>query len=89
MELRDELWKMIDELPDGELPSVADFLGYLQAKREKMTAPVPDAESRTWLDAPFAPALEPFDWGPEGEPDGEPVYWDPKHGTYVVGEAGQ
>lgn len=77
-------------LGPGDLAEAADFIGYLKAKRERLaTPPEPDAESRAWLDAPLAPPLEPFDWGPEGEPEGEPVRWDPEQGAYVVGEAGR
>lgn len=45
------------------------------------------SEDRAWLEADLtAPAhLEPFDWGPAGVPDGQPVRFVPGRG-FVVGE---
>ena len=43
--------------------------------------PVPqmDAETRAWMEADLAPPLEPYEWGPEGPPKGNPV-------RYVAGQ---
>jgi|GEM_PF-4074085 len=42
-----------------------------------------------WLesDASGLEGLEPFDWGPAGEPAGMPVRWDATLGDFVASEA--
>lgn len=44
-------------LDAGTLAEVADFIGYLRAKREREL----DAESKAWQDN--AEPLEPYEWG--------------------------
>lgn len=44
-----------------------------------------DDESKAWLDANLAPPLPPFEWGPEGPPEGKPVVFVPGLGLVVEG----
>lgn len=44
-----------------------------------------DAESALWLNTALTPPLEPWEWGPEGEPEGVPVEYVPGKG-WVMGE---
>lgn len=46
-----------------------------------------DDETKAWLDADLTPDLEPYDWGPEGPPKGEPVRL--VNGQWVVYETEQ
>lgn len=48
-------------------------------------------ESVIWLNSDLSRLgeHEPYDWGPEGEPEGEPIYWDEESGQFMVGERSQ
>lgn len=49
-----------------------------------------DEETRAWLDAELTPPLEPYDWGPEGPPEGQPVRYVPGEGLWVYeGDEGE
>lgn len=56
----------------GETVELSDVL-------ERDPAPVDD-ESALWLSAALTPPLEPWEWGPEGEPEGVPVEYVPGEG---------
>lgn len=87
MALRDELHRRIDALTEGDLSSVADFVGYLEAKREREAVQLePTEEDRDWLDADLSRLgeFEPYEWGEEGPPKGKPVIWDPESGSFIV-----
>lgn len=66
----------------GEEVQISDLLEYVPAPVEEM-----DEESRTWFNATLTPPLEPWEWGPEGEPEGFPVEYVPGQGwlTYEDG----
>ena len=49
--------------------------------------PEVDAESALWLGTALTPVLEPWTWGPEGEPAGTPVRYVPGEGLYVYEDA--
>jgi hypothetical protein len=74
-------------LDPAQVHEVADFIGYLRAKRERAAAQAePTAEDRAWMDADLSRLgeFEPFDWGEEGPPKGRPVIWDPAAGAFIV-----
>ena len=48
-----------------------------------------DAESALWLNTALTPVLEPFEWGPTGEPKGQPVESVPGEGLYVYDDEAQ
>lgn len=43
-----------------------------------------DRESASWLEAPLTEPLPPYDWGPEGEPEGQPVRYVENEGFVVI-----
>lgn len=51
MALRDELHRRIDALLEADLSSVADFVGYLEAKRSQAPPHGLTDEDRAWIDA--------------------------------------
>ena len=51
MALRDDLHRRIDALLDADLASVADFVGYLEAKRTRPAHGGMSEEDRRWIDA--------------------------------------
>lgn len=51
MALRDELHRRIDALLDADLSSVADFVGYLEARRNQLTSLGMSDDDRAWIDA--------------------------------------
>lgn len=58
-------------------------------KMNKTSAPeMPDvnAESALWLGSALTPPLEPWTWGPEGEPEGHRVVYVPGEGLLVYEE---
>lgn len=64
----------------GEDVAVSDLISY-----EPDPAPDGDvdAESALWLGSALTPALEPWEWGPEGEPEGAPVEFVEGEGLYI------
>ncbi len=42
-----------------------------------------DTESALWLNTALTPALESWEWGPEGEPEGQSVQYVPGEGLYI------
>lgn len=83
MALRDDLRRMLEELPDAELAEVIDLIEERKRRRgpEEM-----DEETRAWMEADLSnlAAWEPFDWGPDGPPKGQPVTWDEARGAFVI-----
>lgn len=84
MEARDELRRLIDELPDDLADEVLDFVQFVQAKRAGALGSGPTDEDRAWLDADLAPPMEPYDWGPGGPPKGKPIVWDEARQAFVI-----
>ena len=64
----------------GEDVAVGDLIAYEPDPVESQDI---DAESALWLGSALTPALEPWEWGPEGEPEGQPVEYVPGEGLYV------
>ncbi len=64
----------------GEEVEVDDLITY-----EPDPAETPDIEdeSALWLDTALTSPLEPFEWGPEGKPKGQPVEFVPGEGLYI------
>ena len=48
-----------------------------------------DAESALWLNTALTPQIGPFEWGPKGEPEGEPVESVSGEGLYVYDDEAQ
>lgn len=60
----------------GEEVTPNDLLEFIpDPKPEEM-----DDETKAWLYAELTPPLEPWEWGPEGEPKGVPVQYVPGQG---------
>lgn len=97
MATRDDLYRLIDQLPDGELQPAERFLEYLrdtcQERRSSEASEGKDDETystlteedKAWLDADFGGPLPPYDWGPEGPPETKAVEYDPDKGWIVKG----
>ncbi len=64
----------------GEQVEVSDLLEYVPNPE-----PTIDEESRLWLEAELTPPLEPYDWGPEGPPEGKPFKFVEGRGWIVEG----
>lgn len=62
----------------GEALTPNDLLEYVPDP-EPVEEQEMDAETRAWMEADLAPPLEPYEWGPEGPPKGNPV-------RYVAGQ---
>lgn len=43
-----------------------------------------DPESKAWLEADLTEPLPPYDWGPEGEPEGQQVIYTAAQGLVVL-----
>lgn len=94
MTAKDQLKKLIDELPEaiaGELLDFAEFLRQIQARAgalDDLSGRSTD-EDRAWLDADLSRSgeLEPYDWGGADPLAGESVTWDAESGAIVVGDA--
>ncbi|MNS11023.1 hypothetical protein D3C72_425540 [compost metagenome] len=91
MTAKDQLKKLIDELPEAIAGEVLDFAEFLSAKQARLAAgsapaPEPDDEDKAWLDADLSRLgdLEPYDWGEDAPLDGEPVRWDSQTGAFLV-----
>ncbi len=64
----------------GDDVAITDILVYNPDPAEEM-----DDESRLWLEAELTPPLEPYDWGPEGPPEGKPFKFVEGRGWIVEG----
>jgi DNA-binding Xre family transcriptional regulator len=64
----------------GEDVKVGDLLEYEADAEEAHDV---DDESALWLGSKLTPMLEPWEWGPEGEPEGRPVEFVPGEGLYI------
>jgi excisionase family DNA binding protein len=49
-----------------------------------------DAAPTAWLDADVSRLgeYEPYNWGPDGPPAADPIFWDAASGQFMVQEAG-
>lgn len=65
----------------GEEVKVSDLLEYEPDAEEIHNV---EDESALWLGSDLTPTLEPWAWGPEGEPEGQPVEHVPGEGLYVL-----
>lgn len=45
-----------------------------------------DEEAAAWLNADLSRLgdFEPYDWGPDGPPEGDPIFWDEASGQFMV-----
>ena len=84
MTSRDELKRLIDQLPDGETDHAFGLLVSL-VRGNGLAVGELDAETRAWMDADLGGELPPFEWGPEGAPVGKPVHFVPGVGLVVEG----
>jgi len=73
---KDELYRLIEALPEKETPVVKRFLEFLLVQSKK--------EDQVWLEAELC-ELPPYDWGPEGPPKGKPVRYEAGIGLIVEG----
>lgn len=78
----EQILKLIQQLPQDGKRFVFERLR--QDMKTASSDPVLDEESKAWLEADLAGELPEYDWGPDGEPEGLPVKYDPKRGVAVV-----
>jgi hypothetical protein len=82
-----ELVKMASTLSPARRSELVDFAAFLAAReaREQPAAEMAE-EDRAWMEADLSnlAAWEPFDWGPDGPPAGQPVKWDAARGAFVI-----
>ncbi|AOQ22687.1 hypothetical protein MTAT_26910 [Moorella thermoacetica] len=64
---KDELYRLIEALPDKETPVVKRFLEFVLIRSK--------TEDQAWLEAELS-ELPPYEWGPEGPPKGKPVRYE-------------
>lgn len=83
MALRDDLRRILEELPDAELAEVIDLI---EERKRRRGPDEMDEETRAWMDADLSRLgeVEPYDWGEDGPPKGKPVIWDPEAGAFIV-----
>lgn len=67
----------------GEPVEIGDLLTFVPDPEPQGA----DAESALWLGAALTSPLE-FGWGPEGEPEGDPVEFVPGEGLYIYDDGG-
>ena len=84
MTSREELKRLIDQLPDGETDHAFGLLVSL-VRGDSAAGDDLDTETRAWMDADLGGPLPPFEWGPEGVPVGKPVRFVPGVGLVVEG----
>ncbi|MDB5101127.1 MAG: hypothetical protein JWM80_5548 [Cyanobacteria bacterium RYN_339] len=82
MTSRDDLKRLIDQLADGQTDRAFSLLVSLVQGEEL------DAETREWNEADLGGPLPPFEWGPDGPPEGKPVTFVPGVGLVVEGGKG-
>jgi len=73
---KDELHHLVDALPEKATPAVKRILESILHKANN--------ENKEWLDADLA-ELPPYEWGPEGPPEGKPVRYQPGMGLIIEG----
>lgn len=73
---KEELHQLVDALPEKETPAVKRFLESILRKANN--------EDKDWLDADLG-ELPPYEWGPEGPPEGKPVRYQPGVGLIIEG----
>lgn len=87
MASKEELHRLIDQLPEGETERALGLLvSLLQAPGAQ--AHELDDETRAWQEADLGGSLPPYEWGPEGPPKGKPVRYEPGVGLIVEGGKG-
>lgn len=64
----------------GEEVTPNDLLEYVPDPEPEANI---DAESALWLGDALTPTLEAWEWGPEGEPEGQPVEYVAGEGLYI------
>lgn len=64
----------------GEDVAVSDLIHY---EPDPVPSESVDADSALWLGSALTPALEPWVWGPGGEPEGAPVEFVEGEGLYI------
>lgn len=84
MSARDEIHRMIDELPDEVTGEVLDFVAAVRVRSGGKRV-VPTNEDGAWLGADLSRLgdLDPEDDIDPGE--GEPIRWDDERGEFMVG----
>lgn len=80
---KEHLHHLIDELPEALTGAVLDFVAFVRMRHGLAVTPTP--EDRAWLESDLSRMgeVEPYDWGPGGEPAGRPVRWDAARGEFV------
>jgi hypothetical protein len=81
---REELKRLIDQLPDGQTDQALGILVAL-LRGGPIEGLEIDPETQTWMDADLGGPLPPYDWGPQGAPVGKPVRFEPGVGLVVEG----
>jgi hypothetical protein len=84
MTRREELKRLIDQLPDGQTDQAFGFLVYLLRGGPTDRREI-DSETQIWMEADLGGPLPPYEWGPQGEPVGKPVRFEPGVGLVVEG----
>lgn len=83
MATKDDLHRLVDQLAETETEEALVLL--VSLLRDK-GYPVPDYETKAWLDADLAPPLPPWEWAPGGPPEGKPVVYVPGSGLVIEGD---
>lgn len=85
MTSRDDLKRLIDQLPDGQTDNAFRLLISLLREQGRAMDELDD-ETGAWLDADLGGPLPPFQWGPEGAPVGKTVRFVPGVGLVIEGD---
>jgi len=73
---KDELYRLIEALPEKDTPVVKRFIEFLLIQVK--------TEDQAWLEADLG-ELPPYDWGKEGPPQGKPVRYESGAGLIIEG----
>jgi hypothetical protein len=85
----EDLRQAIEDLPPNLAGEILDYVVFLRTRHGLPNAP--NAEDRAWLNADLSRLgeIEPYDWGPGGEPVGKPIVWnDAAQAFMIVGGRG-
>ena len=77
MTTKEQLHQLVDQLPEGAADEASRLL---EALRDGRTP-----EDEVWMDTDLSRLgeFEPYEWGPEGPPEGRPIRYVPGIGPVV------
>lgn len=86
---RERLLELAASLPEEVAAEVLDFAEFVRSRRSvghRANGAGLNEEDKAWLDADLSRMgeLEPYDWGPEGPPEGKPIEWDDGRQAFVI-----